>query len=145
MIVLFDTMGAHVYEIPPDAVREMALPIQTDGDVGEMVGDGTGATSLFSVVVRGQLFPFTPVTEYTVVESGATTTAVPVEPPGFQVSEPTAVGATAVSVVLIPGQVIVGFAATVMLGPGSAVTVYTAELVHEPEPPTAVYVVVTVG
>ena len=69
---------------------------------------------------------------------GFTTTELPVNAPGFQDSEPIAVGATAVSVVLSPGQVMVGEADPVIEGPWSAITEMVAVLVQEPAPPMAV-------
>lgn len=65
--------------------------------------------------------------------------------PGFQVKLPTADGATADKVVVLPGHVMAGFAVRVMLGPGSTMISCVAEPVQEPEAPIAVYVVVTVG
>ncbi len=79
-----------------------------------------------------------------VLTVGVTTNGLEFELPGFQV-KPTAVGASALRLVVAPGQLIVGVAVMVMLGPGSTKTVTVAEEVQLPAAPTTVYTVVTEG
>lgn len=76
---------------------------------------------------------------------GVTTIEAALDPPGVQVNTPTAAGATAVKVVLLPGHTRVGFGVMVILGPGLTERTMVAIVVQLPEEPKAVYVVVTVG
>lgn len=68
-----------------------------------------------------------PVTVYVVVEVGETVTEVPVSAPGFQVY---VVAPVAVSVVLLPEQIVVLDAVVVTVGVGFTVMVRVAVLVH---------------
>lgn len=98
----------------PEAESVMELPIQTDGEAGEMFTVGIGFTSREIVLVLVHVNASTPVTEYIVVADGVTTILFDTVPPGFQVYDN---APFAVRVDVLPAQTAVGEATVVIVGP----------------------------
>jgi hypothetical protein len=123
----------------PAALSVTEEPKHKEGEEGEMVRIGTGLINGFAVKVDTQFMASLALTEYPPAKVGVTTTLAKLEATGAaQVKLPTANGALAVNVVLLPGQTVAGFAAMVMLGPGLTLRVIFAELEQVPDAPITV-------
>ena len=123
----------------PAALSVTEEPKHTEGDEGEMVRIGTGLIKGFAVNVDTQFIASFALTEYPPAKVGVTTTLAKLEATGAaQVKLPTANGALAVNVVLLPGHTVAGLGAIVILGPGFTLRVIFAELEQVPEAPITV-------
>lgn len=128
--------GFHVYTDPPEAVSVILPPEQIVvlDAVTEIVG--FGFTVMVCTAELIQPFASVPVTVYVVLVVGETVTEFPVSDPGIQVYE---LAPFAVSVVLLPSQMVLPDAVAVTLGVGLTVIVLVEVL---PQPLASVPVTV---
>jgi hypothetical protein len=133
--------GIQVYVFAPDAVIVAVAPIQID--VGDEILVIVGVLMFTNTVfVPAQTPPFVPVTVYTVITVGETTTVPPVIAPGIHVYD---VAPVADNVDVPPRHIRDGEADAVIVGVLNTVMEIVFVLEHVPFTPLTVYVVLTVG